>query len=187
MLALVHAFRAKSWTAIRSSLWGTLNTTGMIFFLLIGAMLLSDMLTLTGISQLFADWISDAGLNRWTFLLVMVLVYLLLGTGMDTLPMLVLTVPVLIPTLESLDISLLWFGVFAVIMGELAVLTPPVGVLLYLIHGLTQDPQVNQGVKFSLVDVFKAVLYVIPGALLVLLILIAFPELVEFLPAMSAN
>lgn len=187
VLALLHAARTKSWKAIAESMWGTLSTTGMIFFLLIGAMILSDMLTLTGITSLFADWVSGVGLDRWGFLLVMIVVYLILGMGMESLPMMVLTVPVLMPTLAALDISLVWFGVFVVIMGELAILSPPVGVLLYMIHSMTQDRQVNAGVRFTLRDVFMAVLYVLPGALLVLLALIAFPGLAEWLPSLAAR
>lgn len=187
LLALGTVAKTKNWRPLREAAVDTVSTTGMIFLLLIGAMVLSDMLTQTGISAGFANLITSAGFDRVTFLLVMIVVYLILGMGMDTLAMMALTVPVLVPTLASLDISLLWFGVFVVLLGELAVLTPPVGVLTYIIHSMVQSPKVNLGVKISLKDVFVAVLWVLPGATLLLLLLIWFPEIATFLPDQMAR
>ena len=116
----------------------------------------------------------------------MVVVYLLLGAFMDPLPMMVLTVPILIPTLESLDISLLWFGAFTVFMGELAILSPPVGVLAMVIHSIVKDPEVNLGRKIPLKDVFVASLWFLPMAIAVVLLLIFFPEISTFLPDNSS-
>lgn len=186
-LALGTLVKTKDWRPMRDAVVDTVSTTGMIFFLMIGAMVLSEMLTQTGISTGFAELIMSAGFDRITFLLVLILVYLVLGTGMDTLALMVLTVPVLIPALESLDISLLWFGVFVVLLGELAGLTPPVGVLIYVIHAMVQDPKVNRGVKITLNDVFTSIWWVLPGAVVVLLILIFFPELATWLPDQMAQ
>jgi TRAP-type C4-dicarboxylate transport system permease large subunit len=81
-----------------------------------------------------------------------------------------------------MDISLLWFGVFVVFMAELSIVTPPLGLLSFIIHKITQDPEVNQGQQIPLGDVFKAVLWFLPMALLICLLLIFIPELATYLP-----
>ncbi|WP_455901091.1 TRAP transporter large permease [Rhodococcus gordoniae] len=161
---------------------GTVSTVGAVFLLLVGVEALSRMMTLTGISNGFADLITSMDLGRIEFLLLMMVVYLLLGAFMDPLPMMVLTVPILIPTLESLDISLLWFGAFVVFMGELAILSPPVGILAMIVHSIVKDPQVNLGKNIPLKDVFVAAAWFLPMAIVVVLILIFFPEISTFLP-----
>ena len=120
------------------------------------------------------------------FVLVLILFYIVLGMFMDPTAMILLTVPLLLPTAVEMGISPLWFGVFLVLMGEIAIMTPPVGVLVFVVHRLAQDPLVNMGQKISLVDVFKAALYFIPGALLVVLVITIFPELVTWLPDLGA-
>ncbi|MEU1951803.1 TRAP transporter large permease [Nocardia rhamnosiphila] len=171
------AFRALADGAV-----GTVSTVGAVFLLLVGVEALSRMMTLSGISNGFADLIAGMDLGRVEFLLLMVVVYLLLGAFMEPLPMMVLTIPILIPTLEALDISLLWFGAFTVFMGELAILSPPVGVLAMVIHSIAKDPEVNLGRNIPLKDVFVASLWFLPMAIVVVLILIFFPEIATFLP-----
>ncbi|MGW0045137.1 TRAP transporter large permease [Rhodococcus sp. NPDC003348] len=173
--------------AITDGAIGTVSTVGAVFLLLIGVEALSRMMTLTGISNGFADVITKMDLGRVEFLLLMTLIYLLLGAFMEPLPMMVLTVPILIPTLESLDISLLWFGAFTVFMGELAILSPPVGILAMVIHSIAKDPQVNLGKNIPLKDVFVASLWFLPMALVVVLVLIFFPEISTFLPDRSGG
>lgn len=185
LLALGPAIRKRTFRPLWDSAFDTMNTVGMVFFLLLGSTILSDMLTLTGISSGFASFVEDAGFNRVTFLLAMIVIYLILGTGMETLPMMALTVPVLIPTLASFDISLLWFGAFVVLLGELAILSPPVGVLIYMIHQMMQDKRVSLGAKVSLRDVFVTTTWVMPGAVLVLIIMIVWPEVSTWLPALA--
>ncbi len=119
----------RPFAAVVESAVATVSSVGAIFFILIAAAALTSLLTLTGISTGMADAVESLGLGRVQFLLVMVVVYLILGMFMDPMAIMVLTIPILIPTLNSLDISLLWFGVFTVFMGELAVVTPPVGIL----------------------------------------------------------
>ncbi len=101
--------------------------------------------------------------------------------------MMVLTVPILIPTLESLDISMLWFGAFVVFMGELAILSPPVGILAMIVHSIVKDPKVNLGKDIPLKDVFVAAAWFLPMAIVVVLILIFFPEISTFLPDHSSG
>lgn len=177
----------KPWRAIADASVGTISSVGAIFFMLIGVEALSRMFTLTGISTGFAELVESMNLNQITFLLLMMVVYIVLGTFMEPLPMMVLTIPVLMPTLVSLDISLLWYGVFAVFMGELAVVTPPVGILAFIIHSIAKEPEVNQGQHISLNDVFKAVWWFMPMAVVVTVLLIFFPEIATWLPDLMST
>ncbi|TWG94796.1 tripartite ATP-independent transporter DctM subunit [Nocardioides sp. J9] len=177
--------RRSSFSAIREAAIATVSSVGAIFLMLIGVEALSRMLALTGLTGAFADMIDSMGLNRVEFLLLMTVVYIVLGTFMDPIPMLLLTVPILIPTLNALDIDLMWFGVFAVFMGELAVVTPPVGILAFIIHSIVKDKEVNQGQKISMGDVFNAIWYFMPMAIVTVLILIFFPQIATTIPEMS--
>ena len=106
---------------------------------------------------------------------------------MDPIPMLLLTVPILIPTLQQLDIDLMWYGVFAVFMGELAVITPPVGILAFIVHSIVKDKDVSEGQTISMGDVFKSVLWFMPMALVTVLLLIFFPWIATTLPNWSGG
>lgn len=173
--------------AVADAATGAVSSVGAIFFMLVGVAALSRMFTLTGISDGFAEVVQSMNLNRVTFLLLMMVVYIVLGTFMEPLAMMVLTIPILIPTLEALDISLLWYGVFAVFMGEIAVVTPPVGILAFIIHSITREPEVNQGHKITLNDVFIATAWFLPMAIVVTVILIFFPEIATWLPGVAAG
>jgi len=172
---------------IGSAAVGTIATTGAIMFMLIGASALGRMLTLSGLSTALAEGIKGMELDRIEFLLLMMLIYLFLGMFMEPLAMMLLTVPLLIPTLEALDISLLWFGVFVVFLGELAIVTPPVGILAYIVHGLVRDKKVSMGQDVSLRDVFVAVGWMMPVAILIILLLIFFPAIATTIPDLAAN
>src|SRR5699024_3561892 len=124
------------------------------------------------------------GLGPTGFLLVVMISYIVLGMFMDPLSILLLTVPMLTPVINALDIPMIAFGVFAVFMSELAILTPPVGVLSYILHGITQDPKVNLGHKISLGDIFTAVGWFMPTAVIVAILMIIFPQLSTWLPSL---
>lgn len=160
----------------------TAITVGAVFFLLIGATMLSRLLSVSGLADMFVRWIRDMDMSRVEFLLMMIVVYLLLGMVMEPLAMMLITVPILLPVMTSLDISPIWFGVFVVVFMELAVITPPVGILSFVVHGIVQDPEVNAGQRISLKDVFTAALALIPVPLVLVALMILFPELVMWLP-----
>ncbi|MEV5647111.1 TRAP transporter large permease [Nocardia sp. NPDC052254] len=189
-VGVVFALKGRSGGALRAltdGAIGTVSTVGAVFLLLVGVEALSRMMILSGISNGFADIITRLDLGRVEFVLLMMVVDLVLGAFMEPLPMMVLTIPILIPTLAHLDISLLWFGAFTVFMGELAILAPPVGVLAMVIHSITKDPEVNLGRNIQLKDVFMASLWFLPMAVVVVLILILFPEIATFLPDHSSG
>ena len=96
--------------------------------------------------------------------------------------MIVIVVPILLPVVLEMGYSPIWFGVFVVLMGEVALLSPPVGMLVFLVHRIAQDRDVNLGTKITLGDVFKGALWFVPVAIGVVLLISAFPDLVDWLP-----
>lgn len=187
LLAIGTAVRSRGWKPLLEGLSETVQSVGMMFLLLIGAQFLTEMFSLTGVSTHFQEWVVGAGFSRVTFLLAMLVFYVLLGLAMDTLAMMLLTIPVLVPTLDALGIPLIFFGVFVVLLAEISSLSPPVGFLLFVLHDLFQDPKVNLGRRITLQDVFMSVWYLLPGAVLVLLLMIFFPGIVMYLPDTTAT
>lgn len=163
---------------------GTVGATGAIFFLLMGAEFLTRVLSLTGISTSVMETIIGLGLSPVQFLLVLVPFYLVMGMFFDTLSMMFLTVPVLLPTFAEMGIDPIWFGVFIVLLGELGMITPPVGVIAFILHSLAQDPDVNLGQTITLKDVFMPLLWFLPIAILFLVMMILFPDIVMWLPSL---
>jgi TRAP-type C4-dicarboxylate transport system permease large subunit len=106
---------------------------------------------------------------------------------MDELAMMLLTVPILLPVLDAYEINLVWFGVFLILLCEVGMVVPPVGLLSFVVHGIAQDPQVNLGHRISLVDVFRGVFWFVVIAIALIVFLIFEPGLVTWLPNLTAD
>lgn len=153
----------------------TAKTTGMVLLIVTSAFVLNVTLSLTGAAQAMTTWIASLGLSATGLLLVLILFYLVLGMFMDVLSMQVLTIPIAVPVIVAAGIDPVWFGIFVVLMCELGLITPPVGMNLYVVHGVRLD-----GGPFM-----DAVRGALPYAVIMLvftLLLIAFPQIVLFLP-----
>ena len=188
LAATPRLIRGRSAKPLLEALGTTASSTGAIFFMIMGAAALSQLISLSGLGRLFVDFVNQFDLNAVQFLLIMTVVYVILGTAMETLPMMLMTVPILLPILDGLDISRIFFGVFIIIMCELGMLTPPVGALLYVTHKTAQHPSVNLGQRISVNDVMKAVYVIVPLTLVIVVALILFPEITLFIPnLMSAG
>lgn len=155
---------------------------GSIFFVLLGAHIVAQLLAVTGVADGLAEFVTDMQLGRVPFLILIIIMYVILGAFMDDLALMLITVPLLIPALQALDISLIWFGVFVVLITAVGMLTPPMGIMSFIVHKIVQDPEVNLGRHISLGDVFIAVLLFLPVVIPILVLLIAFPEIATFLP-----
>lgn len=179
LVAIFLAFIRKGWRngtkVVVFAARDTLASVGSLLFLLICATLLNRYLALSGAAQWFTDAISAMNLTPLTFAAIAVLFYLILGMFMDPIPMMLLTVPLLLPTAEMYGFNAIWFGVFVVLLGEIAIMSPPVGVLSFVIHRIVSDREVNLGQEISLVDVYKAALIFLPGALAVVVLIVLFP------------
>jgi C4-dicarboxylate transporter, DctM subunit len=166
-----------------SALVTTVASVGQIMFLIVGTALLTRAVALSGLPVLLVEKVNALGVGRLTFLLLLVVLYLALGAFLDPIAMMLLTVPFLLPVMGSLDIDLIWFGVFVVLLAELGMVTPPVGLLVFIVHKLAQNPSVRGATEIRLSHAFTAASWMLPVALLVVLVLIAFPGVVTLVTA----
>ena len=137
--ALQRRIITRNFLIVQEAFVSTVRTTGMIFLIVLAAFTLSFAFARLGISQQIAEAISGLGLNDWQLVLVLVVFYLVLGTFMESFAMMVTTVPILLPTLEGAGVDLVWFGVIMVLLVEAALISPPEGINLYVLHGVRLD------------------------------------------------
>ncbi len=162
---------------------GTLAALGSVLLLIIGAAILSRLLAVTGAAQLLSGYMQEVSGNTVLFFTLLVLFYLVLGMFMDAIAMMLLTVPLIMPIVVSAGYDPMWFGVFLVLMAEISILTPPIGMLVFIGHRMAQDPTINLGHRITLQDVFSGVLLFVPLALVVVILIMIFPDLVSWLPS----
>ncbi len=153
----------------------TAKTTGMILLIIIAAFALNVTLALGGIAQTMASWVSGFGLSQIGLLAWLIVFYLVLGMFMDVLSMQVLTIPITLPMVAAVGVDPIWFGVFIVLMCELGMITPPVGMNLYVIQGVRRDSGPFRDVVVGSIP-YAAIM------ILFTMLLIAFPEIVTWLP-----
>lgn len=145
----------------------TATTTGMVLFILIGAFILQFVLSMSGIPLALSKWTISLGLSKLELIILICLIYLILGMFLESLAMLVMTVPIIIPILQAMQIDLVWFGIIATIMVEVSLITPPVGMNLFVIQSMRNrlDPSAPQR---SMMDLYIGAL---PFAITMLLVL----------------
>jgi C4-dicarboxylate transporter DctM subunit len=160
---------------IMRSLLETTRTTAAVFTVLIGALLFGYFLTVTQTPQKVTELLTGLGIGRYGVLAVIMLMYLVLGCLMDSLAMIILTVPIIFPVIKELGFDPIWFGVIIVMTVELGLIHPPVGMNIFVIKSVVED------VKMS--TMFYGVMPFIITDLLRLVILIAFPIIALWLPS----
>lgn len=166
--------RRITFATFSEAIFGTIKTTGFIFVIVMGAFLLNYVLTITRVPNLLADFLFAAELSPFVFFLLMIVMYLILGAIMDTLAMVVVTIPILLPTLIAYDFNLIWFGVIVVLLVEVALISPPVGMNCFVLRGVVKE--------LDLGSIFKgAIIFVIPIVTLIFLLYMV-PEIATFLP-----
>jgi C4-dicarboxylate transporter DctM subunit len=170
------------WRKIADSAMATVAATSAIFFIMIGATMLTSLLAITGLAPILTGFITSLGLSTVGFLLVLIVLYIVMGMFFDTMSMMLLTIPILLPMLETMGVSPLWFGVFVVLLGEFAMVTPPVGIIPYIVHSITKNPEVNLGHTVSLRDIFISLLWFLPVGVIFLILMVAVPGMTEWLP-----
>ncbi|WGX97040.1 TRAP transporter large permease [Nocardioides sp. L-11A] len=183
-LALVYLLvtvRRGAVAAVMRASSDTVSTVGAIFLLVIGSAILSRSLAVNGMTSWMGDMLQDAGISKLQFLLITLVIYLVLGMFLEPMSMILLSVPILMPMLVHLEVDLVWFGVFTVLMAELGHVTPPVGILLYLVHRLAQEPEVNQGVTVTMRHAMAAAGAFAGLGVVMALLLIGFPDVTGWL------
>lgn len=185
VLAILYTWRDKPIAQVATAAMNAVRSSAAIFFILIGAEMLTRMLAVTGLAESVTSFITDLGLSRFGFLCVLIVLYIFMGMFFDTLAMMLLTIPILMPAFAAYDINLMWFGVFIVLLGEIGMITPPVGVLSYVVYNICKRREVNMGVPISLGDIFTSLLWFLPLSIAFLILLILVPDIALWLPGIS--
>ncbi len=152
----------------------TIKTAAMIFTILIGAILLNKFLTLGGLADALGSWVDGLGTGPFVTMAVILAIYLLLGCALDALAMILLTIPIFFPIVLQLGFDPVWFGVIVVMVVELGLITPPVGMNVFIIKGMAPDVPLSR--------IYSGVLPFVVAEVLLIALLVAIPELATWLP-----
>lgn len=166
-----------NWQQVGESLMETVQTTSMIFLILIGAILFSAFLSLSGTPALMGSWVVGLSLTPVMTIFLIVGIYILLGAFLDTMAMIILSIPIFFPIVMDMGFDPVWFGVLVVLVVELALITPPMGINVFVIKGISKDVPLSQ--------VFLGVLPFCIALLAMIVLVIAVPNIVTFLPALA--
>ncbi len=165
--------RSLTWTVFKVSLLGTIKTSCMIMLIVMGASYLSNVIGYLGITRALTDFVTTLKLSPVTLIFILSILYLILGCLVDGFSMIVMTTPVVLPLIEAAKFDSVWFGIYLVLMIELAQITPPVGFNLFVISGLNND---------DLPTIAKAAFPFFLLMLLATALITIFPEIALYLP-----
>jgi len=172
---LIATTRKKmSFSKILMCLHSTMKTTAMIFLILIGAEIFTLFLGVSKLPMMMVEVISGLALNRYIILTVILLLYIILGCVLDGIAMIILTIPILFPVILDLGFDPIWFGVLMVIVLEMGLITPPVGMNVYIIKGVARDVPIGV--------IFKGIVPFLIATFVALIIMLIFPEIALYLP-----
>ena len=177
-LIIAAYFKALNWRMLKEAFEGTMRTTAMIMLIIFAAVFLNLVLGFMGVTQAIIAYIDELGLTPVETILLIVVFYLILGMFMETLSMMLTTVPVVFPIIKAMDVadySDVWFGILITILMEAALITPPIGVNLYVVQGIRTG-----GGKFN--DVAYGAVPFVFAMLMMVALLIAFPHIAIWLP-----
>lgn len=166
-----------SWQIFRQSVLETLGTCASLFIVGVGAVMFTKFLGLSGVATLISGTVQNLDLGYAGLMVVIVALYLVLGMFMEPFGAMLITLPVLLPVLEAQQISLVWFGVFVVKMLEIGMITPPLGMNVFVIRNVAAQ-------YASLAQIFRGVALFFAADIVVVALIVAWPELVLFLPGM---
>jgi C4-dicarboxylate transporter DctM subunit len=150
------------------------KTTGMIFLIIIGAEFFTKFLGVTMLPMKLADYISGLSLSNYVVLTLIIIIYIILGCVMDSIAIMILTTPIFFPIITSRGFDPIWYGVIMVVVLEIGLITPPVGLNVFVIRGVSGDVPVS--------TIFKGILPFIGSCVFALFLFIAFPEIAMFIP-----
>jgi C4-dicarboxylate transporter DctM subunit len=176
-LGLAAWTRSLSFRMLREAFEGTMRTTAMIMLIILAAVFLNLILGFIGVTQGLLDLIASLGLTPMQTMLLLVVFYLILGMFMETLSMLLTTVPIVFPIVVHMGFDPVWFGIMVTVLMETALITPPIGVNLYVVQGVRA-----RGGPFN--DVAYGALPFVLMMIVMVGVLLAFPQLALYLPTM---
>ena len=174
LLVIVLLKRKLSWSGLFNSLLEMARISVMVLFLVAGATVFSYFLALSTIPTVVSTWIAGLPVSKYVILALIIAIYFMLGCFLDSVSMMVLTLPVIFPVIVALNFNPIWFGVVAVLMMEAGLITPPVGLNVYTLAGIAKD--------VPMAEIFKGATPFLLSILVVALILTIFPQIALFLP-----
>ncbi len=174
IIALVT--RSLGWKQFVESLIETVRLTAMIFFILIGAMLFGSFLAISKLPMALTSLVADVDISRYVILFVILIVYFILGMFMEGISILVLTIPIVYPLIVDLGFDGVWFGIIMVLVLNMGLLTPPMGLSVFVISGVVKEIPIQ--------TIFRGVVPMLVTIIIFTIILIIIPEIVTFLPEM---
>jgi len=174
---LISVIRGQlSWSGFVRSIADTTRISCMVMTIVTGAVIFGHFMAITRIPFDLSTWVAALPLPRFAIMLVIILLYLCGGCFMDALAMVMLTVPIFFPVAEALGFDPIWFGVVIVLITEMGVITPPVGVNVYVVYGVAKD--------VPLEVIFRGVFPMLLALIICNLMLMVFPQIALFLPSM---
>jgi len=168
--------RELNWRGLIECTRDGLRTSCMVLCIIAGATVFGHFMAVSTIPFILADWVAELPLPKMAIMGVITFMYLIGGCFMDSMALIVLTVPVIFPVVVRLGFDPIWFGVIIVLVSEMGVITPPVGVNVYVIKGIAPDVPLS--------TIFKGIFPYLIALIINSLILIAFPKLALILPGL---
>ena len=168
--------RQLTWKGFTSSLAETTRTSCMVMMIITGAVIFGHFMAVTRVPYDLANWIAGLPVPKHAVMSLIILVYLLGGCFMDALGMVILTIPIFFPVAVALGFDPIWFGVVIVLITEMGVITPPVGINVYVVYGITKDVPLG--------TIFRGVLPMLAALIICTLVILFFPQIALFLPSL---
>jgi tripartite ATP-independent transporter DctM subunit len=172
---LVALLRRKlNWPVLKAIVLQTMRTSATIFLILMGAYVFIPFMTVSQLPEIVVSYLLGFGLGATATLIIIIITYLLLGTFMEDISMMILTLPVVMPVLKALGVDMIWFGVIAVLIIQMGILSPPVGLNVFIVKGVVPD--------VPMYTIFRGIWPFWYAMGLLIALLMAFPQLALFLP-----
>lgn len=178
-LALAAWFRRLNWAVLMEAFENAMRTTAMVMLIIIAAYFLNFVISAIGLTQMLTDAIAGLGLPPLMMLLALVVFYLVLGCFMETLSMMITTIPIVVPVMVALGFDPVWLGIVLVILIEAALITPPVGLNLYVVQSLRKQGPLD--------DVIVGAAPFVLAMLAMIGLLVAFPGIALWLPSLVSS
>ena len=178
-LILAAANRRLNFQMLRQAIEGCMRTTGMIMLIVTGAWFLNFVLSATGFTAAVHTFLTGQGLTPLETLVLVVVFYIILGCFMEPMPMMIVTVPIITPIMVSAGFDPVWFGILVVLLIETAMITPPVGINLFVVQGVRGRGSLN--------DVMIGASPFVLTLMIMILLIILFPDIVLWLPSLIGN
>lgn len=172
---LMFAKRKFDWPTLRRGFLESIETTAVLFILLISSVFFVVFIGVTGLPQLISSTIVSADLSMYAFIAIIMALYLVLGCFLPSIASLLLTLPILLPVLVDLDVNLVWFGILFIKMTEVGAITPPFGMSIFVVKGVMGD-------EISLGQMYRGITWYVVLEIVTLALLIAFPAISLWLP-----